>query len=206
MPYPGQNEPKELKADDSAAKKVMNVAKAKSETVSTNTTLDTPERKISSQLSRNKLSTSNLGIESILNPKERKNSKDDTVLVENQNERYSPDQFEHAWKEFALGIKREKKDSLFTTLMTCEKTVDSQNVVKMLIHNTIQEAELDVIKGDFVRFLRDKLKNTNIDISYSITEKKSVTVMDSKGTFEKLAEENSSLNKFRKLFNLDIEF
>ena len=90
--------------------------------------------------------------------------------------------------------------------MSCEKKVDSQHVVNLLIHNTIQEAELDLIKGDIVRFLRDKLQNTNIDLSYTITEKKSVSVMDSKGTFDKLAEENSSLNKFRKLFNLDIEF
>ena len=90
--------------------------------------------------------------------------------------------------------------------MHCEKNIDSQHAINMFIHNTIQETELDLIKGDFVRFLRDKLQNTNIDLNYTITEKKSITVMDSKGTFEKLAEENSSLNKFRKLFNLDIEF
>lgn len=164
------------------------------------------ERKKTEQITGNKLSSTNLGIESILNPKVSKSGDTETSVLEEKNEKYSQDQFNHAWKEFALGLKREKKDSLFTTLMNCEKNVDSQHSVNMLIHNTIQETELDLIKGDLVRFLRERLQNTKIDLNYTITEQKKVTVMDSKGTFDKLAEENSSLNKFRKLFNLDIEF
>ena len=79
-------------------------------------------------------------------------------------------------------------------------------MITLEIQNSIQETELDEYKGEIVRFLRLKLNNTNINLEYNISEKKSVQLMDSKATFDKLAEQNSSLNKFRKLFNLDIEF
>lgn len=205
MPYPGQNEPKELKPAVKEAKVAVQSHTSYSKPAAS-VTAAPAERKKTVQLSGAKLSSKNLGIESILNPKQKKSNNQKSSILQEKNEKYSPDEFDHAWKEFALGVKREKKDSLFTTLMSCEKNVDSQHMINMLIQNTIQETELDLIKGDLVRFLREKLQNTNIDLSYTITETKSVAVMDSKGTFDKLAEENSSLNKFRKLFNLDIEF
>ncbi|MFT4601722.1 MAG: thermostable 8-oxoguanine DNA glycosylase [Arenicella sp.] len=136
----------------------------------------------------------------------KKNAESAEENLKEENQAYSQEQFDYAWKDFALGIKREKKDSLFTTLMNCDKTIDSNHLITLTIHNSIQQTELDDCKGDFVRQLRQKLRNTNINLDYVISEKKSIKVMDSKATFDKLAEENSSLNKFRKLFNLDIEF
>ena len=163
------------------------------------------KRKQFSAPSRN-FNSKNIGIKSTLNPVKKKNNSSISETLKEENESYTPEQFEYAWKEFALGVKREKKDSLFTTLMNCEKTVDSNHLVTLSIHNSIQQTEIDECKGNLVRLLRSRLKNTNINLAYKITEKKSVKLMDSKATFDKLAEENSSLNKFRKLFNLDIEF
>ena len=153
-----------------------------------------------------RFNSNSIGINSTLNPTVRKNKGGVQEQLQERSEEYTIEQFEHAWKEFALKIKREKKDSLYATLMSTEKNVGSDHMVTLEIQNSIQQTELDEYKGEIVRALRLKLNNTNINLSYNITEKKSVQVMDSKATFDKLAEENSSLNKFRKLFNLDIEF
>jgi hypothetical protein len=177
----------------------------KKEVVGAAAVLQAVERKQFTQPT-GKFNSGNIGIKSTLNPVKKKVGAGQEENLKQENEAYTPDQFNRAWKEFALGVKREKKDSLFTTLMSCEKTIDSNHLITILIHNSIQQTELDDCKGDLVRLLRVNLKNTNINLTYKLTEKKSVKVMDSKATFDKLAEENSSLNKFRKLFNLDIEF
>lgn len=153
-----------------------------------------------------KLSSSNLGIKALLNPK--KGDEDETELehLATSSEKYTFEELEHAWKHYALGIKRQKKDSLFATLMKSDFSVDSQHLIKLLIQNSIQAVELDKEKAELLQFLRKKLKNTAINLIYTITEKKDVKVLTSKSTFDKLAEENESLHKFRKLFNLDIDY
>ncbi|MBL7897060.1 MAG: hypothetical protein JNJ99_00905, partial [Crocinitomicaceae bacterium] len=45
-----------------------------------------------------------------------------------------------------------------------------------------------------------------IQFTYRISEKKQSFSADTKATFDKLADENPSLHKFRKLFNLDVDF
>jgi hypothetical protein len=153
-----------------------------------------------------KLSSSNLGIKSLLDPKKEKSAEEELEQLETLNEKYSYEDLEYAWKDYALGIKRQKKDSLFATLMKSEMTLDSQHQIKLVIQNSIQAVELDKEKAELIQFLRKKLKNTAINLIYEITEKKDVKVLTSKSTFDKLAKENESLHKFRKLFNLDIDY
>lgn len=201
MPYPGQNEPKVLnktssKPSEKTKEKVV-IGAAGIGQVAERKTISQPVGKFTSN---------SIGINSTLNPTARKAKGGIQEQLKEKNEEYSMEQFDHAWKEFALKIKRDKKDSLFATLMSTEKNISSNHMVTLEIQNSIQQTELDEYKGEIVRALRVKLNNTNINLSYNITEKKSVQVMDSKATFDRLAEENSSLNKFRKLFNLDIEF
>ena len=147
-----------------------------------------------------------MSIEDILNPTIKATAESEEGALVELNETYTKEQFERAWKEHALNLKRLKKDSLFATLMNSEKSINSNHQVQLVLQNSIQETELNEEKGSLVRFLRQKLSNTNIDVIYTVTKEKTIRVMDSKASFEKLAEENSSLNKFRKLFNLDIEF
>ncbi|MDA7804149.1 hypothetical protein N8987_06200, partial [Crocinitomix sp.] len=78
--------------------------------------------------------------------------------------------------------------------------------IHLEIINTVQATELEREKGELLDFLRKELKNYGIGLKFTLIESEKVQILDNKGIFEKLAEENSSLNKFRKLFNLDIEF
>ena len=66
---------------------------------------------------------------------------------------------------------------------------------------------MDSEKREFINFLRRKLKNSNINVTYKVAEVTAVREFsDNKSKFAKLKEENPSLEKFRKLFSLDIEF
>lgn len=84
--------------------------------------------------------------------------------------------------------------------------MSSDYQIHLEIINSVQAAELEREKGELLDFLRKELRNYSIGLNFSIVETEKVQIMDNKGVFDKLAEENSSLNKFRKLFNLDIEF
>ncbi|MEX1001118.1 MAG: hypothetical protein WDZ35_03305 [Crocinitomicaceae bacterium] len=153
-----------------------------------------------------KLSTTNIGIKATLNPPEEKKRDAEASILEEQNEEYTVEQLQRCWKEYALGVKRERKNSLFATLMKCDLHVDSNHLITLKIKNSIQRTELDEEKGSLVRFLRVKLKNSHINLEYEIDETEKTFVLDSKSKFNKLAEENASLHKLQKLFNLDIEF
>ena len=83
--------------------------------------------------------------------------------------------------------------------------MSSDYQVLLEVHG-VQATELEREKVELLAFLRSKLRNYSIGLKYTVIEQEKVQIVDSKGTFDKLAEENSSLNKFRKLFNLDIEF
>lgn len=163
-----------------------------------------PERKTASQ-PVGKLSSNNIGIKSTLNPRVRKQQDNEEQLAE-QNETYEVADLEALWKKYAYQLKQEKRDSLFSTLMNSDMKVDSNHIITLKIKNSVQSNELDAEKAKLLRYLRQNLKNTKISLKYVMEETETVSILDSKSTFEKLAEENSSLHKFRKLFNLDIEF
>tara|TARA_B100000809_G_scaffold247957_1_gene277545 strand:+ start:578 stop:1006 length:429 start_codon:yes stop_codon:yes gene_type:complete len=142
-----------------------------------------------------------------MNPEVKKTEEDN--LDDNKNlpsEDILPDNLAHVWKQYALKVKREKQDSLFSIINGAIPKLDSNLVITIEINNTIAAKEFDNCKPEFITFLRSKLKNYKINIEYFITESTKIEFSDNKSKFEKLVKENGSLDKFRKLFNLDVEF
>lgn len=166
------------------------------------------QRPVRKQLNQpaGRLKTNIVGIKSTLNPPQIK--KNGATDGENANlkEPFTFEELERAWKSFSLAVKREKRDSFYSTLESSKLTMTSDYQLNLEIINSVQAAELEREKGELLDFLRKTLKNYSIGLKYNLVETEKVQVLDSKGTFEKLAEENTSLTKFRKLFNLDIEF
>jgi hypothetical protein len=78
-------------------------------------------------------------------------------------------------------------------------------IINITIKNSIALKEYETQKPELVKFLRTKLRNHSIDIKHSVLENAKVEHHDSKSKFMKLLNENQSLEKFRKLFNLDID-
>jgi len=121
-------------------------------------------------------------------------------------EDFTFEQLQRVWKEYSLGIKRLRKDSLYSTLIKSEMSMSSDYQIHLKIINELQGKELEIEKVELLGFIRSRLKNYSIGLKYSLEKSEKVKILDSKGIFDKLVEENSSLDKFRKLFNLDIEF
>ena len=151
--------------------------------------------------------TGNIGIKSTLNPKKEGNDASEKEnFTPTNKEPFDFSQLERLWKEYALGLKRERRDNLHSTLMNSELSMNSDYKITLILDNNIQILELEREKSNLIGFLRAKLKNDFLSFEYKVTESVKTTIHDSKSNFEKLAEENKSLHKFRKLFNLDVEY
>ena len=152
-----------------------------------------------------KLSTTNIGINETLNPSISASNTPLEEIDSNLAENFSQAAFDDAWQTYCVRLKLEGKDSLFSTLQS-KVRVDSEFQIHLELQNVVQKNALEIEKNELLYFLRQKLRNAKIGLSYKITEAAKVQILDNKGVFEKLSTENSSLDKFRRLFNLDIEF
>lgn len=207
MPYEGQFEPKVLRSTNSEPKQeLVEVA----ETIKSQPAPQSQAEKLiakpvkSSVRPLGKLKTGTESIDSILNPVLKKDA--ELERLPEMSESFTYDELKAVWHDYAYKMKRQKRDSFASTLLNSKLTMGSDYQIVLEINNMIQSTELEEEKVHLVRHLRSKLKNTKLGFSYVVSEVEKKTVMDSKSTFDKLAEENPALNKFRKLFNLDIEF
>lgn len=151
------------------------------------------------------LSTTNIGIKDTINPIQKKSSGESDHYIPDLAEPFTIEALEHVWKAYSLEVKRNKKDSLYSTLQS-KMTMSSDYQIQLELLNSVQAAEIEKEKVELLGFVRKQLRNYTIGLTYRIVETPKTLTLDSRGAYEKLAEENSSLNKFRKLFNLDIEF
>ncbi len=151
------------------------------------------------------LSTTNIGIKDTLNPVQKKPNSHSDEHHHDLAEPFTFGALEHVWKAYCLEVKRNKKDSLYSTLQS-KMTMSSDYQIQLELLNSVQASEIEKEKAELLGFVRKQLRNYTIGLNYTIVEAPKTLTLDSRGTYEKLAEENSTLNKFRKLFNLDIEF
>ena len=207
LPFEGQHEPKELGSSNSnIVQEQVAVGAGVQEKASSGSSSNMaiqPERKTISQPT-GQLKSANIGIKETLNPTKKKGLDDDELLPES-NENYTQEDFEKYWKDYAFELKKQNRDGLFTTLTRSKISVGSDHTITLNIKNH-QVSELETEKIGLLRHLRLNLKNTHINLVYKVEETESTSVLDSKSTFDRLAEENESLKKLRKMFNLDIEF
>lgn len=204
LPYEGQHS---LVPTEAIAK--TEVAHQMHQTVSTNSQVATKptqviERKKVS-LPGLKISTNNLGINSILNPPKKQSDTLEAVLPD-LAENFTHTELMAVWNSYALDLKREKKDKLYATLTGANPILTSDYQITLEISNSAQAIDLEKEKVNLLGHLRSSLKNYQITFNYKISAVQKFANTDTKSTFEKLAEENPSLHKFRKLFNLDIDF
>jgi DNA polymerase-3 subunit gamma/tau len=142
-----------------------------------------------------------------MNPPKKEEKQEDNYNSDNQpKENFTNEQFLRVWKEFTLKVKREKKDSLFSTLVNGEPKFDSNLNIKITVSSNVAAKEVDAIKPEMLKFIRSKLNNFDINLTYNIIKSEKTEFQDSKTKFKKLSSENPSLEKLRKLFNLDIEY
>ncbi|MBL4658459.1 MAG: DNA polymerase III subunit gamma/tau [Flavobacteriales bacterium] len=114
--------------------------------------------------------------------------------------------FDEVWGRYAEKVKDLGKHSLYSTMTKRKPVLGEDNIVALELDNSVQEAELNEEGAALHEFLRKELDNGSIHLVVNVIktneERKPYTSMEK---FKRMAEENPSIEKFRKQLNLDID-
>ncbi|MBZ0326659.1 MAG: DNA polymerase III subunit gamma/tau [Altibacter sp.] len=155
---------------------------------------------------RNAKKVSALSLKSIQKKQELKKE-----LVANQpdeanlpTEEFDEPQMISAWKEYTDQVEQDGKYNLLSHLTMGVPKLDG-----FLIHlefpNETIKVEVERAKYELLGFLREKLRNYNVDISIEVNETiEKRYAYTPREKFEKLKEKNPMIEKLRKEFDLDI--
>ncbi len=112
---------------------------------------------------------------------------------------------EEAWNDFAHTQMADGPRRIFTTL-TAERPVIEGEVIRFKIHNTIQQKDLDEIRGQLMDYLRDRLENVTLMLELQIEEAENVKVefLSEREKYDRLAAKNPLLEELRKRLDLDL--
>lgn len=155
-----------------------------------------------------KLRSSSMSIKKMMNPVKEDGAEEKIDLSNMPYERYDIDDVKMKWRSYAHKIKQDNKTSFFSALMRRDPILREENVFVLEVDN---QAQLDLIKtdlSDFVRYLRQNIKNYDINVILELNQNPDDDVkhLTGKDKFTKLARKNPNLHTLKNKFNLDIEF
>jgi hypothetical protein len=119
------------------------------------------------------------------------------------NEPYTEAQLREAWMEYAE--QRRKYQAEFQLLSQEYTRREHQIIIKLLspVHDTM----LNVFKSDLTAFLRDKLKNSNIQVFGELTTSDDKKIMyTNRDKFDYLLEKNPMLRELKDRLGLDTDY
>ena len=114
----------------------------------------------------------------------------------------------NAWDEYAARIKAEDKQSYYATLTKHKAVMREKFKIELLVDNHVQQSDLENDKVRFLEFLREKLQNWKIQLEAVIDEVErddGDSLYDPHKKYEAMVEKNPTLEKMRKLFDLDVD-
>ncbi|MFN3917978.1 MAG: DNA polymerase III subunit gamma/tau [Flavobacteriales bacterium] len=127
-------------------------------------------------------------------------------LSRKPKDEFSKEVFEKIWNEVAEHFKSMGKESLYSTLHRKTPTVDENNLIKLDIHNRVQEQEINDARAEILGQIREKLNNYALQLETKITENKGdVVYYTDRDKFMKLAEKNPALLNFKEKLDLDFD-
>ena len=126
---------------------------------------------------------------------------------EKRSDAYTAEQFEAAWKAFAAKLLEEDRRSVYNTLIAELPEVE-EHIIELKINNSVQQAEIDVIRTELLEFLRNELQNDALQMTTVMVKDDSSKVLHytDRDKFKAMAEINPALEHFRKRLNLDLDF
>lgn len=120
------------------------------------------------------------------------------------NEPYTEEQLRAAWDEFAAT--RKKYQAEFQMLSQPYKLLDGKHIVVSLL-SPVHETMLNAIKIDLTAFVREKLRNTSIQVSGELaTSDEKKIIYTNRDKFDYLAEKNPILKEMKDRLGLDTDF
>jgi len=117
---------------------------------------------------------------------------------------FTEDDLKEAWKDY-IEILNQKGSKIVSSVMSTDEPKLEGKQIKVELPNESMKLNLLQDQGDLMNFLKERLKNTQINLDITVnhkSEKKYVYTPREK--FEKLNEKNPNLELLRKTFDLDI--
>lgn len=113
---------------------------------------------------------------------------------------------EEAWKEFAEKV-AQGQPNLLSTLLSSKPYLGDGFEIKFEVKNSIQEKEIDLVKGEMALFLRERLNNRFIRIKIEINlNVENFRPYRPEEIFKHMAEKNPSIIKLRQRFGLEPDY
>ena len=148
---------------------------------------------------------SGLSISSLKIKKNIEKNKKQNIEIENFTELFSEDDLKKEWKEYYTKLIEDGKKNLASILQIDEPTIKNKNEIHFVLSNNTNKIELEKNKFVLVKFLREKLKNSKIELIIKVNkEKEKKFIYSNLEKFEKLKSINPSVEKLRKEFKLGL--
>ena len=120
---------------------------------------------------------------------------------------YTADTFLKVWTAYANKSKQYGKINLFTIMTSAQPTLLEAFKVELVLESKLQETQLHAEKIDLLNFIRIELQNYGIELETRIAEQSTKKILyTSSDKYKHMAEKNPTLEDFKKLFNLDLDY
>ena len=128
-----------------------------------------------------------------------------TRQTEKQDNAFSVDSLEKAWKHFANEVIPEKTHAK-NIMLNNVPSIEAKHKLKLVLDQIIQENSIHEVLPDLVDFLRRNLMNDFVELEVVVdATKENTKVMSPQDKFSKMAETNPALLRLKKEFGLEID-
>lgn len=152
------------------------------------------------------ISSSIPSLNSVFNEKENEENDEPTYITGNEKNDFTEADFLVQWNAFAEKLKAENKINLYTLMVANPPKLVDNFKVEVIVENGVQSHLLLNAKVDILNFLRQKLKNYQIDLSPIIQTntivRRPITDIEK---YQAMLVKNPLLDKLRQEFNLGFE-
>ncbi len=127
--------------------------------------------------------------------------------IEKQTNEFTQEQLNNAWGKFAEVMKSKKKANLYSMMQNNKPVITSTAEIKFTVPNKVLEEQLNEEKIDMMRFLRQELKNTTVQLKIVVAENiEGVKLYTTSDKYKRLVEKNPAIQKLKQSFDLDIDY
>jgi len=119
------------------------------------------------------------------------------------NDPFTPEQLQKVWNQFA-----EQRKKIHTEYMLLTQPYDFQNnTIIVHLHNPVQEMDLNNIRTDLITYIREKLRNTTIQLTgeHRVPDERTI-LYTPREKFDYLLNKNPLLRELKDRLNLDTDF
>ncbi len=128
-------------------------------------------------------------------------------LLQERHTPFDEEQVQSTWEKFKSARIEGGATDTEKLVLDRKVTKSGENNVKILLESQLETSILDKFEGDLVRFFKNELDNTNIQIEREVTEQESTrNLYTSREKYEYMAKLNPALREMKERLGLDFEY